>query len=148
MLLQVRNQYEMKLNLRRDAYKQLHPFVDLETDTNYFSGMALVLISWIWILIAQVQMGLSWRVGIDQNNKTELVKHGLFSLSRNPIFLGMKISVVGIFLMLPNVLTLVSLILSWVVIDIQVRLEEEFLAATHGIKYKRFKDTVPRWLII
>jgi protein-S-isoprenylcysteine O-methyltransferase Ste14 len=35
-----------------------------------------------------MQMGDSWRIGIDQEQKTSLVRHGVFKLSRNPIFLG------------------------------------------------------------
>jgi len=31
-------------------------------------------------------MGLSWRIGIDEKNRSGLVTQGLFALSRNPIF--------------------------------------------------------------
>jgi protein-S-isoprenylcysteine O-methyltransferase Ste14 len=51
--------------------------------------------------IAQYQMSNSWRIGIDEKNKTELVTKGIF-YSRNPIFLGMIISILGIFLILPT----------------------------------------------
>ena len=72
-----------------------------------FLIIALILIhlSLLWISVAQYQMSNSWRIGIDENNKTELITKGLFSYSRNPIFLGMIISVAGIFFILPNALT-------------------------------------------
>jgi protein-S-isoprenylcysteine O-methyltransferase Ste14 len=40
----------------------------------------------------------SWRIGIDQSHRTNLVQSGVFSLSRNPIFLGMMLTLFGLFL--------------------------------------------------
>ena len=63
----------------------------------------------IWVLIAQAQMGTSWRIGIDTENETMLITHGIFRLSR--IFLGMRGNLLGMFFVLPNVLTLVLCLL-------------------------------------
>ena len=46
------------------------------------------------------QMGKSWRIGIDTENKTDLVEKGLFTVSRNPIFFGMRMALFGFFLSL------------------------------------------------
>ena len=53
-------------------------------------GLSLVI-----MLVAQAQMGLSWRIGIDEKNRTGLVTQGLFALSRNPIFLSLRITPTG-----------------------------------------------------
>ena len=45
-------------------------------------------------------MSNNWRIGIDEENNTELVTIGIFSISRNPIFFGMIISVFGLFLII------------------------------------------------
>jgi protein-S-isoprenylcysteine O-methyltransferase Ste14 len=94
----------------------------------------------------QYQMSNSWRVGIDENNKTELITKGLFSYSRNPIFLGMIISVAGIFFILPNALTFFLMLTTYIVIQIQIRLEEEFLEKQHGEQYLIYKKTTKRLL--
>ena len=52
------------------------------------------------VVVAQAQMGASWRIGIDER-PTELVTHGLFGLTRNPIYLGMLILTVGVALVAP-----------------------------------------------
>ena len=108
-----------------------------------FLIIALILIhlSLLWISVAQYQMSNSWRVGIDENNKTELITKGLFSYSRNPIFLGMIISVAGIFFILPNTLTFFLMLTTYIVIQIQIRLEEEFLEKQHGEQYLIYKKT-------
>ena len=90
--------------------------------------------------------GRSWRIGIDHEHQTALVRTGVFGLSRNPIFLGMKISLVGLFLAIPNALTALTLLTGIVLIQIQVRLEEEFLANTHDEEYCQYRQQVRRWL--
>lgn len=91
-------------------------------------------------------MGNSWRIGIDEENRPALVSTGVFSLSRNPIFLGMIGTLLGIFLIAPNAFTLLICFLGFVLIQIQVRLEEEFLEKTHGADYDKFRRVVRRWL--
>jgi len=59
-----------------------------------------------------------WKIGIDEKNKTELITKGLFSISRNPIFLGMILSTVGIFLIIPSTLTFFITAATYVVIQI------------------------------
>lgn len=108
------------------------------------AGLVLMHLSLPWIVVAQYQMRNAWRIGIDENNKTELVTGGVFRFSRNPIFLGMMLSILGIFLVIPNALTLVVLLVSYVLIQVQIRLEEAFLARQHGAVYTTYRTTVRR----
>ena len=91
-------------------------------------------------------MANSWRIGIDEKNKTELVTNGLFSFSRNPIFLGVMIANVGLFLIIPNAFTMLIVALLIVSINTQIRLEEEFLKGSHGATYQDYFNRVRRWL--
>ena len=109
-------------------------------------GVFLLIASLIWIVLAQAQMGESWRIGIDTDHKTKLVHTGVYRISRNPIFLGMMVTQLGLFLAIPNALTLLILVLLVVLINIQVRLEEEYLKTSHGEDYVRYQRTVGRWI--
>lgn len=125
-------------------YDQFLPITHLDTLTVKYIGLGLLALSLIWTIIAQGNMKNSWRIGIDTQTKTELITTGLFKLSRNPIFFGMIISLVGLFLTTPNALTGLFLILGYVLIQIQIRLEEEFLTNQHGQKYAVYKQKVRR----
>lgn len=116
----------------------------LDRQTIKYVGLAILFISLAWTVIAQGHMKNSWRIGIDTDTKTELVTSGLFAFSRNPIFFGMILSLVGLFLTTPNVLTALFLILGYVLIQIQIRLEEEYLAKEHGQEYLNYKQKVRR----
>ena len=127
-------------------YQYLAPLTWLETVPTQGIGLGLLIAALAFVAVAQGQMGRSWRVGIDLENKTELVNNGLFKISRNPIFLGMRVSGLGFFLAIPNALTFATLVMGEVLMQVQVRLEEEFLLDLHGEKYKEFKKKVRRWI--
>lgn len=127
-----------------EAY--LLPARFLEKPGIFWAGMALLHGSLLLIVVAQVQMSRSWRVGFDENQRTELVTSGLFGYSRNPVFVGMLATMAGLFLVLPNALTLLAAVMAWVVLQIQVRMEEAFLGKKHGATYTDYAKRVRRWL--
>lgn len=109
-------------------------------------GWALLLGSLAWIAVAQATMGASWRVGIDRSVRTALIRTGPFAISRNPIFLGMRVNLLGLFLVLPNAATLGFLIAGEVLMQVQVRLEEQHLQLMHGDAYNGYCRQVGRWI--
>lgn len=127
-------------------YKYLLPIWYLDMEWLRISGVGVVLLAFVWIIVAQFQMKNSWRIGIDYNDKTELIDSGLFQISRNPIFLGVILSYIGTFLIIPNLLSFCIMVLTIVILQVQVRLEEEYLIKIHGDEYSVYKNKVRRWL--
>jgi protein-S-isoprenylcysteine O-methyltransferase Ste14 len=128
------------------AYSYTSPLQWLEYRWLRSVGVVLLVLSLFWIALAQSQMGEAWRIGIDTEHRTPLVQKGLFGISRNPIFFGMMVTLLGLFLTLPNALTLLALVLAVVLIGVQVRLEEEYLAQVHPEAYPDYRRRVRRWL--
>lgn len=137
--------YVLSLAFIPSSYSYFIPFTELETDFIKHIGIILLVIAFVLTVIAQSHMKNSWRIGIDGETKTELVTTGLFSYSRNPIFFGMLISLLGLFLTTPNGLTFLFLILGYILIQIQIRLEEDFLANQHGQNYIAYKQKTGRF---
>lgn len=128
------------------AYRYLMPIHPLERRWISLTGIVLLLVSLVWTILAQAQMGDSWRIGIDKEQRTHLVQTGVFRLSRNPIFVGMIATLMGLFLVIPNVATLITFVVGVILISIQVRLEEEHLTRTHGDAYAGYCGEVRRWI--
>ena len=133
-------------SMSEKMYSYLVPISYLQTQILTITGLALIHIALVWISIAQFQMSNSWRIGIDEENKTKLVTDGVFLISRNPIFLGMIISVLGLFFIVPNALTFFLTITTYIIIQIQIRLEEEFLQKQHAQDYVNYKLKTRRLL--
>lgn len=129
-------------------HEYLLPVWYLEYDVLETIGWSLLILSLMLVWFAQSNMRDSWRIGIDEEHKTKLVTSGFFSFSRNPIFLGIIIANVGLFLVLPNAFTILILALSTVSINTQIRLEEEFLMQEFGHQYTQYQTQVNRWATI
>jgi protein-S-isoprenylcysteine O-methyltransferase Ste14 len=106
----------------------------------FFAGLAGTL----W---AQLSMGASWRIGVDEAERTELVTAGSFALVRNPIFSAMILAFLGLALLVPNVAALVGFAALVVAIEVQVRLvEEPYLLRAHGARYAEYASLVGRFV--
>ena len=108
-------------------------------------GVALMLAGVLLVVVAQVQMGRSWRIGID-TQPTGLVDRGLFALVRNPIYDGMMVAVAGAVAVTPCVPVGVAAVLAAVFISMQARLEERHLTQAHGEAYRAYASRVGRFV--
>ena len=98
-------------------------------------------------LAAQSGMGVSWRIGVNHTERTDLVTTGLCGLVRNPIFTAMWAALAGLTLMALTPLTVSALVCLVLAVELQVRVvEEPYLAGTHGEAYDSYARRVGRFL--
>lgn len=67
-------------------YNYLLPVWYLENQFVIIAGLAIIHVALIWIMIAQFQMSNSWRIGIDEKNKTQLVTKRNFQYQSQSYF--------------------------------------------------------------
>lgn len=127
---------------------QFGPLPWLDHAAVSIAGVVLLVGSLVLIVVAQAQMGRSWRIGIDTGRRTSLVQTGVFSRSRNPIFLSMRINLFGLLLVWPNATNLAAFLLGEVLMQVQVRLEEDHLGRMLGAEYANYRGRVPRWVFV
>ena len=110
-------------------------------------GIAAMLAGLLVTLIAQRAMGASWRIGVDTEERTELVTAGLFGRVRNPIFTGMLLFAAGSALTVPTVVTALGLVAAVAGTVAQVQLvEEPHLRRLHGPAYDGYVARTGRFL--
>lgn len=61
------------------------------------AGAIIILLSLLVFALALISFKISWRVGIDTVAPGGLITTGMFSISRNPIFLSMNLYFLGTF---------------------------------------------------
>jgi protein-S-isoprenylcysteine O-methyltransferase Ste14 len=99
------------------------------------------------VLLAQIQMGRSWRIGVDHEEKTSLIQTGLYKYSRNPIYLGIFLYWIGMVLIFASMSMLFCGLICCISIDYIVRkIEEPYLVKTHGVDYNNYMKTTHRYL--
>jgi len=110
-------------------------------------GLLITALGVAITLIAQIQMGESWRIGQSVDEQTSLVTSGLFAHVRNPIFSGLLVFGLGFALLVPSVAILPALLVLAAAIILQVRfVEEPCLIRRHGDAYLSYAQRVGRFV--
>jgi protein-S-isoprenylcysteine O-methyltransferase Ste14 len=98
-------------------------------------------------LLSQIQMGDSWRIGVDQKETTTLITHGIYARSRNPIYFGIFIFWLGLCLTFPHLLLWACALICWICIELIVRkIEEPYLIKVHGDTFKNYASETNRYI--
>ena len=123
------------------------PFPVLPDDLQFLVGSVLIAGGLIPFFLAVLKFRKAGTNIPTRKPTTAVVTTGPYRFTRNPIYLGMTTVYAGIAITADSVwvlglLILVLLIMNRGVID----REEKYLAGKFGEEYRRYKETVRRWL--
>ena len=111
-----------------------------------FTGFCIGMVGDLIFLISVLCMKDSWRAGIPDRDRTELVTDGIYAFSRNPAFLGFDLQYVGVLLMFCNLLTASFTVFAVTMLHLQILQEERYLTAAFGRAYLDYRHRVFRYL--
>ncbi len=111
-------------------------------------GMALLLLNLIISAASLIHLKDSWRVGVLENQKTDLVTTGIYQFTRNPYFVSYVLMFIAYTVLVQNALLFGLLIVGCSFIHRMIIKEESYLLAVHGDAYVQYKKNVPRYIII
>lgn len=115
--------------------------VIMETTGTIFIAAGLIVSS-----LASLNLGKSWRIGVDSNEKTDLVTSGIYSFSRNPYFLSYDIVLIGVSLVSLSILVIIFSLTTMLLFHFMILKEEKYLEETHSTSYIEYKKSVRRYL--
>jgi protein-S-isoprenylcysteine O-methyltransferase Ste14 len=95
---------------------------------------ALACLLLIW---GAASLGCSFRIALPEG-KQPLVTYGLYRWVRNPLALSIDLLALGILLLAPSGLALLSLVLNVVSYERKIRIEEAYLREAHGEAYVEY----------
>lgn len=117
------------------------------SDTGWTITAAIIaIVGAAIVMVAQVQMGRAWRVGVREGDAPLFISHGLFRYSRNPIFVGMMLVGLSAAMVSGTWWSWSALAVFIASCAVQVRIEEAHLEASFGQSYREFRSSVPRWV--
>ena len=88
----------------------------------------------------------SWRIGIDRNTAGALVTGGIFTWTRNPIYIALDLIFFGTFLVQGRAIFLVLAFALAGLLHYQIRREEKYLAGAYGDAYRSYCEHVGRYV--
>lgn len=112
---------------------------------------------WIGVVLAALGTGVfvtsvttmrdSWRAGVSETDKTDLVTSGIYRISRNPAFLGFDLVYIGVLLAFFSWWLAALTAFAVIILHVQItRVEEPFLRIVFGEDYRRYEGEVRRYL--
>lgn len=111
-----------------------------------YIGVIIIVIGYIIFVLSLIAFGNSWRIGIDKNNPGKLVQSGIFSITRNPIFVYMDLYYIGTAMINPNLFFIIFALIVIIGLHYQILLEEKYLESKYGREYLEYKGKVRRYL--
>lgn len=113
-----------------------------------YLGLAITFIGVLFFILAMVFMKTSWRVGVDNSTKTELITFGVYKFSRNPAFVGMDLMFIGTAFTFTNLITIAITFLIVVALHLQIKQEEKHMKKMFGTDYTEYAVKTPRYLLV
>ncbi|WP_020398047.1 methyltransferase family protein [Kordiimonas gwangyangensis] len=138
-----------------DGYLIARPFAPgldrfVMTAPNLYAhyGVAVMALGIAIAVLSQADMGKAWRIGVPSaaEESQSLVTTGLYRFSRNPIYVGIMLFIVGSVIAAPGPVTILSLILTWVFVNKIIDSEEAFLRTAFGEEFEAYCTHTRRWL--
>lgn len=108
-------------------------------------GVAAVLLSGVCLVWGELSLGRSFRVALPED-EPPLVTHGIYHFVRNPLTLSVDLLALGVLLLAPSWLALLSLVLNLVSYEWKIRIEEAYLHQAHGAVYAAYCIQTGRYL--
>jgi len=131
----------------------LHIIVPLSLPQGFFrqallpAGIILIIIGIAFIVLARREFARYGQPTDPGHPTGQVVKTGVFAISRNPLYLGSIIVFLGIALAMNILWTLVTLLASIIICHYRLIVpEEKYLVAKFGQEYKEYSASVQRWL--
>jgi protein-S-isoprenylcysteine O-methyltransferase Ste14 len=111
-----------------------------------YSGLVIFAASIVGVWIVSAQLKDSWRVGVPEDQTTELIQDGIYTYCRNPYFLCYYLMFFGLFLVRPSIVLFVLIIAIIAVFHRMVLQEEAYLHKRHGKAYEAYKQKTGRYI--
>jgi len=109
-------------------------------------GIALVIIGIGLIILARREFAHNNQPTDPGHPTSQVIKTGVFTISRNPLYLASSIVLFGIALVLNIFWALVALVFSIIICHyVLIVPEEKYLLAKFGEEYRDYTATVHRW---
>jgi protein-S-isoprenylcysteine O-methyltransferase Ste14 len=109
-------------------------------------GSILITIGLLTSSIASLNLKSSWRIGVDDNEKTDLIINGIYKISRNPYFLSYDFVLIGMMCCLLSPFIIIPAIITIVLFHLMILKEEVYLENQHKDEYKKYRNNVRRYI--
>ena len=115
-----------------------------------FLGFVIIIIGFIFVIWANYTLLYVKRISLRDREPfhvpSSLALTGPYKFSRNPIYLGVLLLILGTCLLMESITVFIVAILCYIIFRFFIKWEEEHLENKFGQQYIEFKKKVRRWI--
>jgi protein-S-isoprenylcysteine O-methyltransferase Ste14 len=109
-------------------------------------ALAIALAAFIATLVCWKKMGKSWRMGINPDERTQLILSGPYEYVRHPIYALSSVLMLATLAIVPSPLMIATAACHLLLLQWEARREEKYLVGVHGEAYQSYMDRVGRFV--
>jgi protein-S-isoprenylcysteine O-methyltransferase Ste14 len=116
-----------------------------ESNILSYIGLIIGFFSFYFLILGYYNMGTSWRIGLSNTTYTPLITTGIFSLTRNPVYIAFYLFYFSLFLTSSKLMFLIFFLAILINLHLLILEEEKTLERIHGKEYLKYKKEIPRY---
>ena len=127
------------------------PFGEIQVIDSFpamIAGLVLLSMNLVISGVSLISLKDSWRVGVIEDQKTELITLGIYRFTRNPYFVSYLFMFAAYAVLLRNLVMLGLAAAGFFFVHKMILKEEKYLYTVHGDAYLQYKKNVPRYIIV
>ncbi len=109
-------------------------------------GLFFVFSGFVFFIWALINLGTSWRLGIDEKKPGRLIKNGIYQYSRHPIYVFFNLYFLGTFLIWGHLIFLIFWVAVAAILQYKIVEEEKFLSRLFKQEYIHYMEDVGRYI--
>jgi protein-S-isoprenylcysteine O-methyltransferase Ste14 len=133
------------LIMARPSWRSFQPVTGFALTGLAFAGAVSCVVATAATFVCWREMGQSWRLGIDPEEKTQLVFSGPYRFARHPIYALSSVLVLGTLAAVPTLAMTIIALAHLLFLQIEARREEKYLLGKHGQPYAEYQKRVGRF---
>jgi len=124
------------------------PFMDPVFHSPVVQWIALLVAgaAFVATLVCWKKMGKSWRMGINPDEKTQLILSGPYEYVRHPIYALSSVLMLATLAIVPSSLMIATAACHLLLLQWEARREEKYLVGIHGSAYESYMGRVGRFI--
>ena len=109
-------------------------------------GISLICLGLVIYIAAWVSLSNAWRIGHDRGLKGDLIRKGIYRISRNPMYLFYDLYFVGTFMINGALIFLIMSVLLIITLHYLIIQEEKYLNLNYGESFITYAYQTRRYL--
>jgi protein-S-isoprenylcysteine O-methyltransferase Ste14 len=107
-------------------------------------GLATIVIGFIIMLVGQITLYRNYSSAVVIKEDHQLITHGIYRFTRNPIYLGLIMVVIGLPVFVASLYGFVTMLVLIPIILNRVRIEERLLTEEFQEAYQEYKESTKK----